>query len=436
MERRTDLFPTGRVVAPLAAAGRFSHRLGWPAYFRVPPLVTNAHATLSVPAAKQPGAWAFATLFAVESVSRASIASIVPIQAYDLLQDEQRVSVLYFAVGVLGLAATLCAPAVYQRIPRRYVYTTGGLLLVAASIAFATHTLPGQALGLFLRTFASSTLAITLNLYIMEFIPKQGLVRSESLRLTLATFAWTLGPSVGVWLYVRFGYVAPYVWSGVWALIVVAIFWWMRLSGTRAVAPGVLRPVNPIASIRRFASQPRLRLAWLIAFGRSCYWMTFYIYAPILMVATGEGKLAGGLIVSLGNALLLFAVAWGRLGSRIGVRPVVVLSFGAMAIMSVAAGIAGEPHPWATSIMLLVGVIFAVALDAVGNVPFLRAVHTYERPQMIAVHRTNLDLSELLPAFVYSIILGFFGIGAVFVTLGIFCAFCAVVSWRHLPRSM
>jgi MFS family permease len=372
----------------------------------------------------------------VESVSRASIAGVVPIQAYDLLKDEQRVSVLYFTVGILGLAATLCAPVVYRRIPRRYVYTAGGLLLIAACICFATNTLPGQAMGLFFRTFASSTLAITLSLYIMEFIPKDGLVRSESLRLSLSTFAWTLGPSVGVWLYVEFGHVAPFLWSGAWALIVIAIFWWMRLSGARAVAPGVLRPVNPIANIRRYVSQPRLRLAWLVAFGRSCYWMTFYIYGPILMVATGEGRLAGGLIVSLGNALLLFAVLWGRLGSRIGVRAVVVWSFASMAVMSVLAGIAGETYPWITAILLLVGVNFAVGLDAVGNVPFLRAAHAYERPQMTAVHRTNLDLSELFPAFIYSIILGFFGLGAVFVTLGVFSAVCGFVAWRHLPRSM
>ena len=44
---------------------------------------------------------------------------------------------------------------------------------------------------------------------------------------------------------------------------------------------------------------------------------------------------------------------------------------------------------------------------------------------MTAVYRTNLDLSELLPPFIYAIILGFAGLGAVFVALGIFCAFCA-----------
>ena len=85
---------------------------------------------------------------------------------------------------------------------------------------------------------------------------------------------------------------------------------------------------------------------------------------------------------------------------------------------------------------LLAGTTFAVALDAVGSTPFLRAVHAYERPQMNAVYRTYLDLSELLPPFVYAIILGFTGLGGVFVALGFFCAFCAWLSWRHLPRSM
>src|SRR5918999_1119407 len=64
-------------------------------------------------AAKQPGAWAFAILYAVESFSRATLASIVPIQAYDLLKDEQKVSILYFLVGMAGLVGPPCAPGFF-----------------------------------------------------------------------------------------------------------------------------------------------------------------------------------------------------------------------------------------------------------------------------------------------------------------------------------
>ena len=389
-----------------------------------------------LPAVIQPGAFAFALLFAVESVSRATIVSVVPIQAYDILQDEQKVSIFYFVVGSFGMCATLCAPILFQRLPRRFVYTLGALFLTAAMALFATHTLLGQAGGLLFRILGASTLSIALNLYIMEYIPKHGLVQSESLRLALGTAAWTFGPSLGVWLYVQFGVGAPFLWSAAWTLILIALFWYLRLSGSTAIRPGKSRPVNPIASIRRFVAQPRLRLAWLVAFGRSCYWTTFYVYAPILMVATGQGKLAGGIVVSLGNAVLISAIWWGRLGTRIGVRPVVVASFVLAGLSALFAGIAGEQHPWGAALFLLAGTLFAVALDAVGSTPFLRAVHAYERPQMNAVYRTYLDVSELLPPFVYAIILGFTGLGGVFVALGFFCTFCAWISWRYLPRSM
>ena len=80
--------------------------------------------------------------------------------------------------------------------------------------------------------------------------------------------------------------------------------------------------------------------------------------------------------------------------------------------------------------------VFTISLDALGSSAFLRAVHAYERPQMTAVYRTYLDLSDLLPPLVYSVVLSFFELGAVFVTLGIFTALCGVVTWIHLPKSM
>jgi hypothetical protein len=307
---------------------------------------------------------------------------------------------------------------------------------VAASAALASYTIPGQAAGMFLRVLGAGTLAIALNLYIMEFIPKHQFVRSESLRFTLATLPWTVGPGFGVWLYVTFGLWATYAWSAGWAILLVGFFWYLKLSDLKAVRRGKLQPTNPLKSIRRFVAQPRLRLAWLIAFGRSCYWTTFYIYGPILMVSTGEGKLAGGLIVSAANALLISAIGWGRIGSRYGVRSVVVGSFMLAALCACLAGVAGEDHPWTAAILLLSGIMAAVALDAVGSTPFLRAVHSYERPEMTAVYRTNLDLSELLPPLIYGLILGFTGLGGVFVALGLFCLVCAWYSWRHLPRSM
>ncbi|MBA3448419.1 MAG: MFS transporter, partial [Pseudaminobacter sp.] len=151
---------------------------------------------------------------------------------------------------------------------------------------------------------------------------------------------------------------------------------------------------------------------------------------------TGEGKLAGGLLVSAGNALLFTAIFWGRAGKRFGARNVISMSFFAMTAMLFAAGLSGENLPILAASFLLCSAIFAVALDALGSTPFMRSVRAYERPQMTAVYRTYLDFSELIPPLVYSIMLAFFGLGAVFATLGVFAAICGFFTWRYLPKTM
>jgi MFS family permease len=153
-------------------------------------------------------------------------------------------------------------------------------------------------------------------------------------------------------------------------------------------------------------------------------------------VATEQGKLAGGLLVSAGNALVLTALIWGRAGKRFGARNMMTVCFFALTTWLFAAGTAGETAPLVAAAFLLVCSFFAAGLDALGSTPFLRAVRSFERPQMAAVYRTYLDLSELLPPLVYSVVLAFFGLGSVFITLGIFCAVCGCLTWRHLPKSM
>jgi MFS family permease len=174
----------------------------------------------------------------------------------------------------------------------------------------------------------------------------------------------------------------------------------------------------------------------VIAFGRSCFWSTFFVYGPILMVVTGEGTLAGGLLVSAGNALLLTALFWGKAAGRFGSRLTIAFCFMAMTASLLLAGFSGEPHPlWAAG-FLLACAFFTISLDPLGSSAFLRAVRSYERPQMTAVYRTYLDLSDLLPPLFYSIVLSFFGLGSVFVTLGCFCAVCGLFAWLYLPKSL
>ncbi len=382
------------------------------------------------------GARTFASLYTMESFARATIASVIPVQAYEILQSEQAVSVLYTAVSLLGLSVTLFMPMLIRRFARRWVYTAGACLLAVGSLFFVIDTLLGQALGMLCRVMGASALSITLNLYIMDHIRKTEFIRSESLRMAWSTFAWTGGPTLGILLYTHYGIYAAHGAVAIFAFILLALFWYYRLSDNQMIAAGKSRALNPITNISRFVAQPRLRLAWLIAFGRTCYWTTFFVYGPLFMVIAGEGEVAGGLLISAGNALLFTAIFWGRAGRRFGTRGAIALAFAAMAVSLFAAGWVSATAPLITGALLLCGALFTIAIDALGSTVFMRSVHPYERPQMAAVYRTYLDFAELTPPLVYSIVLAFFGLGSVFVTLGLLMVGCAAVSWRYVPRSM
>ncbi|MFC3207489.1 MFS transporter [Aquamicrobium soli] len=389
-----------------------------------------------LPSVKHAGARTFASLYTVESFARATVSSVIPIQAYEILRNEQTVSVLYTAVSLLGLSVTLFMPILIHRFARRWVYTAGACLLAVGSLFFVTHTLVGQFLGMLCRVMGASALSITLNLYIMDHIRKTDFMRSESLRMAWSMVAWTCGPTLGIFLYSHFGIYAAHGAVAAFALFLLALFWFYRLSDNQLIAAGKSRAINPIANIGRFVSQPRLRLAWLIAFGRSCFWTTFFVYGPLFMVITGQGDIAGGLLISAGNGLLFMAIFWGKAGRRFGARRIITLAFACMTLSLFAAGSIGAAAPLLTAGLLLVGAFFVIALDALGSTVFMRAVHPYERAQMAAVYRTYLDFSELTPPMVYSVVLAFFGLGSVFVTLSFLTLACAVVSWRYLPKKM
>lgn len=386
---------------------------------------------------RRAGAYTFALLFAVESFVRALNSTVVSLQAYDILGSSQKVSMLSTSVSITVLAVTLMLPHVLGNLRRRWAYTLGVVLLMLASLALATHALPGQAAGMLMRNTGAAILNITLSLYILDHIRRSELSRAEPLRLSLSTFSWMSGPALGVWLYVDWGPWGPQLLASAVGLILLALFWYLRLSdGGHTLPQGNFTRFNALSNVRRFLAQPRLRLAWLIAFGRSCFWTTFFIYGPLLIVESGLGKTVGGLMVSASQAVLLTAWLSGRLAQRHGVRRVIAGAFALAAVASAAAGMAGTAAPYAAMGCLLAGSVAASALDGVGGIPFLRAVHPHERQKMTAVYRTYIDFSELLPSFVFAIVLLFLPIGTVFLFLSAALAAVGLVAWRYLPRSL
>jgi len=401
--------------------------------FRTPSSMTLSE-TIWLKAVSRPGRIVFAIMFALESFARALLSTIIPLQAYALLKEARDVSILNTLVGIAGLVSSFAIPFLIRRFRRRWVYTAGLVALILAAALLATHTLVGQVTGMLFRAFAVAAVNIALTLYVLDYIRRRDLIRFEPLRLGLSTLSWTLGPVLGVWLYESVA-----VWAGEAVSIgassvLIGYFWYLRMHEHPAVAAATRPPPNPFKAIRRFVSQPRLRLGWFIPFSRSTWWAMLYVYPPLYLVEAGKGATLGGFIVSGSNALLALAPLLGRMALRTGIRRPIIGAFCFCGVATVAAGLLYD-HPYAVCAAILIGALPCVMLDTVGNIPFMRAVRPLERPQMTTVFRTYIDLSDLLPGAVYSVLLSFFDIRAVFFACGLYMFVAAAVA-RYLPKRM
>lgn len=387
-----------------------------------------------------PGAWTFSGLFFLESLARASLLTVLPLTVYAAFRDKETVSLVYTCASLAALSVSFAIPTLVRALSRRWTYSLGAALIGLCALLVALGAGWALPVALFLRTSGAAMLNVTLNLYIMDNIGRKDLVRSEPLRLGSSTLAWSAAPVAGVLLLERYGAWAPAAMSLAAILALLAAFWTLRLGEGGSIRSGPsrppARPAHPLTAVRRFAAQPRLRLAWSIAFARSAFWMTFFVYVPILLVEGGLGPTAAGVAAAAGNLMLILNLFVRGVAARLTLRRTIGGALLAAAALTLAAGLVTLGSTAAAGVTMVAAAFFVAVLDGLGPIPFLRAVRAHERPAMTTVYRTYLDASELLPPLAYLFLFMAFGFAGAFAGLALLLAAIGVLSLRHLPRGM
>jgi MFS family permease len=332
------------------------------------------------------------------------------------------------AAGIMGVIATFAIPALVQHWRPRRIYLLAIALLALAPAAMAADGLVGFSVGWFLRSIAAASLLTLLNLYISAYIPKKQLASSEPLRTFISGAAWVAGPWVGVRLYtidpmIVFGA------SGGFAALLFVFFLWLGLE-----APTGISSRNPLKNLRRFFSQPRLTLAWILNFGREMWWVMMFNYGPWYLEEAGFPKTAAGDLQSSCTAMLLFTLGLGWLARRTGLRRFIAAAFLLVAVATGLAAVASH-RPELAWAALLGSALGAVSLDSVVMVTFLRAVRSWERPQMSTVFSIYRDAASIVPPAFFSLLLTVFPLHSVFIATAIFMAGCSLLA-LFLPKRL
>ena len=369
----------------------------------------------------------FALLSGLDASIRGMLISTMPLVVYDALGDAQATSVAFFLSGIVALVWGLMVPWATRKIPRRWAYTGGGCLYLVGNMLGAIGTVWSVPLALICNAMATVTIFVCLNAYVLDYVDRANLGRSQSTHMVYAASPWAIGPLAGVWLYHQW-HALPFIVSAGFALLLLTSFWVLRLGNGKQIQRAKRPAVNPLGYLGRFFRQPRLIAGWMFAVMRSCGWWVYVVYLPIFCIEAGLGDKVGGTALSVTNALLFGAPFMLRLARRSSVRISVRAAFGLCATGFFAAAIFA-PLPWVTVGCVMAASVFLVMLDVVGGLPFLMAVKPSERTEMSAVYSSFRDVSGILtPGAAWAVLLvaplpGIFaaaglGLGAAFVVAG------------------
>lgn len=395
------------------------------------PVLTN---TVWLRRIKSPGAETIAILFGLESVSRGTASAVLPIDTVRLLGSDEAVSLCVLVGSIVAIPSVFAAPALARRFGRLWMMSLAGIGAALAGVMFALDMAETQVLGFILRALGVALISICLNLFVMDYVRRGDLGKSEPIRMMALGIGWIVGPMIGVTLSEYVSPAAPYLFSGGAMLVLLFLFWGLRFKAAPGVRPTTDRKfASPLANLGEFLKQKRLLHAWLNAVGRALFWMSFFIYTPIYAVKTGLGEIVAGALLSMGTLGMLALPLWGWLTRKLGIRIIASLTFLAGGIGCLGAwSFAEQPYLGAAGILL--AALAMTMNDGYGNALFFRACRPSRRTEMTPVFTTYRDVSEISHAAVFAILLSFLPIETVYFVLALVLIALAGLSRTLHPR--
>ncbi|MFT5638570.1 MAG: ACDE family multidrug resistance protein [Paracoccaceae bacterium] len=382
--------------------------------------------------APAPSVRGFATLAGFEAVTRGILISVFPLAMYDALKDAALISSVYFAIGIISLIAGLLVPFLNRFIPRRWMYAVGSLGFIGGAILAAIGGPELTVFALGLNSLATVVTFVCFNAYVLDYIARIELGKCETLRMFYSALGWTAGPVVGVLLW-GWWKPAPFLISGIGAVAMLVMFFYMRMGNGKLITRAKRPPPNPLAFLGRFFQQPRLIAGWLFAVIRSCGWWAYVVYLPIFAVENGLSAQLGGAMLSITNAALFLSPLMLRWMQAHSLRYAVRTGFIACAVLFSVASF-GTAAPWVAIAVLFVGSFFLILLDICAGLPFLMAVKPSERTEMSAIYSSYRDVSGIATPGVAWLVLLAAPISGIFAAAGVASLVAWGVAGRMHPR--
>lgn len=371
-------------------------------------------------------------IYGMNSASMAVLGSLISLVGLNILDNSTvALSLSLFLSALISLPIVLYTGSLINLLTRKYVFTIGVFIALSGNLMFLLDTPITFVLANAFRMAGGGLMFMCISLYTMDFTPRKQLARAESRKFLFAGISWLIFPFVGTWMWVNVDYKAPFLLSISLLSILIAIFWWLRISEAQNIKPPKSGNLNFIKNVRTYFGNPHMRVAYLIAVARSSSWVVFFTYGPIYLRDAGISTQWIGLFMGGIMAALLLSSRFAAIAQYIGIRKTILLSFSMAGISMITLGLLPEPTIWGLLLLLLASLGFDM-LDIIGNIPFMRMVTPKVRVEMTSVFSTWREMSFVVTPGLSAFILIFTDISGLFLVLGIVLVIAGLLS-RTMP---
>ncbi|MGJ8626003.1 MAG: hypothetical protein ACSHXB_03495 [Sulfitobacter sp.] len=132
----------------------------------------------------------FAILSGLEAGVRGTLMSVMPLAVYG---DAATFSQIYLEVGVISLVFGILVLWLAGKLSRRWMYSVGSAFYLIGILLAITGVPALVPVALGCISLATVTVAVCLNAYVLDYVVRINLGKSETLRLVFSGASWSAG---------------------------------------------------------------------------------------------------------------------------------------------------------------------------------------------------------------------------------------------------
>lgn len=355
------------------------------------------------------------------------ISPVFPMYTKTFVKTDALVGYISAFLMFLYLISYLFVGKLLERFSRVRLLMLSTLIYAASLMVllYISNIYEFLALAIF-RSISLVAIVVTVGLLVRENSERSKLGKVEGWFYVVSNSAWMIGPLVGGYLALKFGYNGVFLAAALFPILFFFLLFSEKLREKRIV----LKHEHSWQAIKEFFRRRDMRVVYLLSIGIMLWWGFIYTFVPLYLTENGYNPAEIGYVLfALVIPLILLEMPVGKWADKEGCRKFLTFGFAVMGVFA----LLGFFFSVKASVWFIILASFGAAfIEPLLEFFFFKKLNDRDEVRFYPVYKTSLEFGKIFGLIVFSSLLLFFSFGSLFVFLGIALIVFAIASYMFV----